>query len=129
MKIPYYVYPGIAGVTKMRAQDIIALGCAALNITPETLKRKCRERPVVRKRQVMTYLLCEHTSLTLTEVGEHTGYVGKQAHSAVSHSRDIASDNGVKDVIELRQQVESIFNFITIKNFKHENETHHPQGS
>lgn len=77
--------------------------CAALCITPEKLIVKCRKRYLVEKRQVMAYLLVRNTNLTLVQIAK---LIGLNDHSSVIYGAFKASDDGYREVIALRKQIE-----------------------
>lgn len=79
--------------------------CAALQTTPEKLIVKCRKRSLVEKRHVMAYLLVRNTNLTLKEIAK---LIGLNDHSSVIYGAWRASDDGVREVIQLRKTVEKL---------------------
>ena len=63
--------------------------CVSYGVTFDALMWRTRERRVREPRQVIAYLLCELTKMTLKEIG---GYLGGQDHTTVIHSKGVVRD-------------------------------------
>lgn len=110
-----WVRPGIARIriekeahTFITAEEIIDNTCKYFGLNREELFRKSSKAAVVYPRQLMVYLMCTNTDLTLTEIAIATGL---KDHSTVSYSRD-----KIAGLIELRHETKLRADLLGILN-------------
>lgn len=79
---------------------VILNGCLKFfGISNTMLKNKSREREVLKPRQLITYILCKHTDLTLSKIAEIVGYK--------DHTNVISTRNRVLLEIEINTYIEA----------------------
>lgn len=89
-KISPYIVPGICTLGKSATQDIIISAvCNSYDIIFDKLKKRCRKREIREPRQVIMYLLCMYTSMSLKSIGD---LFGGYDHTTVIHSRELIHD-------------------------------------
>src|SRR5690242_11908025 len=89
--IPYqinlspYIVPGLPKKRTHTTQDVIVDAvCNSYNIVFDVLLKRTRKRQIVEARQVIMYLLCLYTTVSLKKIGE---LFGGYDHTTVIHSR------------------------------------------
>lgn len=71
--------------TVLSPETIAVAVTSHFGISMEDLTGSCRKQEIVLPRQLAMYLLCEHTNLSLSQIGK---ILGDRDHSTVLHGRD-----------------------------------------
>lgn len=97
-----YIIPGLPATRKTATHDIIVdMVCDVYDIHLSALCTRSRKRDYVEVRQVIMYLLCSYTTMSLKKIA---GIFGGYDHSTVIHSRKKINDLLCTD-IELAHRI------------------------
>jgi chromosomal replication initiator protein len=111
----YMVMPGLKQtrgkvrpmvVTKYESDIVIKVVCDYFGVTQEEIKKKCRKREIVYKRQIAMYFLVQYTSKTYVEIGR---FFDKD-HTTVLYAKDL-----IRDLISIDEKVKGDVDAIKAK--------------
>ena len=75
----------------LNTDDIIKVVCEYYNLEPQQVFSNTRKRNIIEARQMVHYMFCKHTKLSLSKIGLITAEFGKRKahdHASVLHSRN-----------------------------------------
>lgn len=100
-KISPYIYPGLQEKIQMELNikrlkskkpeigNCYMMICESLNFNPEDISKKTGVRDIVKKRQLIIYILNTEYKFILKQIGK---LFGNMHHSTIIHSRDIIAN-------------------------------------